>query len=520
MKKRALKRPGRIFGSILVLGLLALAWTVAPLAAQEGSTGTTWDEPVQVSQSTYVAWFPDLAVDSQQNVHLTWCYSIDRVAEEIEEDWERLLYTVGDGQEWAEPNEIVPPTEPIIRHALAIDSDDVLHLVYRHYIPGHFTGLYYIQAPAADAWSARSWSEPRLVSARGRNYAADLAVDSQGVLHLVFEDGGDEESEECPFCSDTFYRHSTDGGQTWSTPINLIPTSSAGAFRYQMEIDRRDVIHVTWDEGWDRLSGKGDPDYSVYVSSADGGETWDDPVLVTELDGATAQLAPGADGRGGVMLVWRVKVQRDYAYYYRWSPDDGATWSDSAPVPGIFTPLAWDDFDMIDMATDSAGTIHLVAPGRLAEDPDSPEGIYHLIWDGQAWSLPETIYQRDDFPQYPRIVVHHGNQLQVTWFTRPDRSERRDFEVWTSHGESNAPAEMSQPTSTPEATPTPEPEPTAEPDSGTATPFPMTISPTQPPVDQLYTESDEVLQLGIGLGLVLALLGIVFLARRQIRHRR
>jgi hypothetical protein len=504
--------------SILILSLLVLASTVAPLAAQEGSTGTEWDEPVQVSRSTYVSWFPDLAVDRQENVHLTWCYSIDRVAEDIEEDWERLRYTVGSGGEWAEPNEIVPPTEPIIRHALAIDGDDTLHLVYRHFIPGHFTGLYYIQAPAADAWSARSWSEPRLVSARGRNYAADLAVDSQGVLHLVFEDEGDEESEECPSCSDTFYRRSSDGGRTWSEPINLVPTSSAGAFRYQIEVDRRDVLHVTWDEGWDRLSGDGEADYSVYVSSPDGGRTWSDPKLVTDPGSGTALLAPGADGRGGVMLVWRVKSRQDNAYHYQWSPDNGAAWSGSTAIPGLFAPLAWDDFDMIDMATDSAGTIHLVVAGRLAEDSESPEGIYHLTWDGEAWSAPEAVYQQEDFPQYPRLVIHHGNQLQVAWFTRPDRAERAGYEVWTSQGESPAPFRVSPPTTVPEATPTPESTTADGSNSESATPFPTIGAATQPPVDRLYTESDEVLQLGIGLGLVLMLLIVVFLIRRQLRH--
>jgi hypothetical protein len=493
---------------------------VAPAQGQDGS----WDEPVNLSEESLagldppeVAWFPDLAVDSSGRVHVVWCQTV-RSSVEPEESGrlpERAFYTVWDGQSWSEPNDIVPPNREIVRNAITVDRGDRLHFVYAYRVRGMgSTGIYYTQADSDVAWAANAWSPPHLVSGRGRSYMGDVGIDDDGVLHLIIDDTGDLESDICPACADIFYRRSIDGGQTWSSPIDLA-AMPWGASHEQMEIDPAGTLHVTWDEGWDRLTGRGQPIYSAYVASSDGGLTWSEPLTIAHPVTGTTQLAVGADGDGGVMLVWRMASVEDNAIYYQWSRNGGRTWGAPASIPAIFARTWMSPYDMYDMATDSAGHIHLVAVGRLSDERTAPLGVYHLVWDGAAWSGPETVYARDNAPEYPKLEILRGNRLHLVWFTRPDEFGEGQYHVWYTQGQSDAPYQAPPPTSVPSPTPVSSgPETDALP-APTHTPFP-TLAPGTSQVPQgIDTESDELMLLALGLSpLVLILIAALLLRRR------
>lgn len=502
--------------------LLALAiWGIAPAWGQDGP----WDEPVNLSAESLAgldppedAWFPDLAVDSVGRVHVVWCQT--RRATSASPESERAFYVVWDGESWSEPNDIVAPNREIVRNAIAVDKENRLHLVYRHRVRGMgSTGIYYTQADADSAWAAGAWSPRHLVSGRARSYMADLDIDGDGVLHLIVDDTGDLESDICPACADIFYRRSTDGGQTWSAPRDLAPMPW-GAGHEQLEIDPGGTLHVTWDEGWDRLTGQGEPNYSAYMASSDGGLTWSEPITIAHPVTGTTQLAVGADGDGGVMLVWRMATRDDHTIYYQWSRNDGRTWTAPASIPGIFARIWMSPYDMYDMATDSAGRIHLVVVGRLSDEGAAPLGVYHLIWDGAAWSDPEAIYARDDSPEYPKLEIHNGNDLHVAWFTRPPESEASRYHIWYSHLRSDAPYRAPPPTPVPRPTSGPsdlEPLPTP-----TDTPFPTLVPGTSQVPEGIYTENDELIILAIGISpLVLVLIvALLIRLRGQRRFRR
>jgi len=488
--------------SLILLGVLTLAsWKASSGAsAQIG----VWTEPVNISQTSTTSWFPDLAVDSQGNVHAVWCQTT--FDPENGEAREHVFYSMWDGQTWSTPNDIVPPSADIIRNAIAADQSGNLHMLFGGSAVSVLSTSYQ-KAPAGKARSASSWSTSHRLS-QGVSYMGDIAVDSKGVIHVIFDDtqcAGVTKAEAC--YTDIFYRRSTDGGQTWSYPINLFRSLATGSSRAQLEIDSNDTLYVTWDEGWDRISGKGVPIYGGFTFSTDRGETWAPVASVSYPESTNLQLTVGSDGSGGVMLVWRA-TSRD-EIFYQWSSDGGNSWAPPAVMPGVFARRWSGPFDMYDMATDSGGHIHLMVVGRLSPEEDRP-GVYHLEWDGTSWSPPTAIYWGAGFPEYPKIVISEGNQLHIAWFVRETLWEGGNNEVWYSSSQSASPAQTPVPLPTSTPPPTATPLATATP---TATPYP-TLAPSGTALpDGIYTESDELLRLLIGLAPVLILAMAIFAIR-------
>jgi hypothetical protein len=485
--------------SLTLLSVLLLAlWGASGASAQTG----VWTEPVNISQTSGMSWFPDLAVDSQGNVHVIWCQT---TGVEEGEYGEQVYYSMWDGQTWSTPNDIVPPSADIVRNAITTDAFGNLHLLFGGSVY-EILSIYYTQAPSGSGWLATSWSAPRLVSINSGSYMADIAVDSKGVIHAIFDDRGDSASDICHGCADIFYRRSSDGGRTWSYPVNL-SRSPTGSSRAQIEIDSSDNIHVVWDEGWDKLSGQGDPIFSTYISSLDGGESWLNLTSFSYPEGTNAQLSVSSDGQGRVVVVWRAISRPEI--YYAWSSDNGASWSPPTIIPDVFARPWSIPFDMYDMATDSGGHSHLVVVGQLSPEEDRL-GVYHLEWDGTSWSPPTAIYRGASFPEYPKIVISEGNKLHVAWFVRDDLWEIGDYEVWYSSSQSASPAQTPVPPPTSTPTPTATPLATVTP---TATPYPTLAPDATALPDGLYTESDDLLRLLIGIAPVLILVATILVIK-------
>jgi hypothetical protein len=492
--------------TIIVLVALLSGLGTNPLGfAQTG----LWTPPFNISNTPHASWFPDLVIDDMGNVHVVWCETVRPDTGTLKES---VYYTVWNGYEWSEPNDLIPENPDINRHALAIDKLGNLYLTFRYKVTGGI-GTTFTWAPAGRAWSAASWSTPHRLDVNGNSYMSDLAMDDQEVLHFIFDDRGDPESEIClGGCADIYYRRSEDKGRTWSYPVNL-SHSPVGTSREQIEIDSSGTIHITWDNGWDRLSGGGEPTSGSYTFSMDGGRTWSHVISVTYPDLTVAQLTVGSDGQGGVMLVWRATSRNEI--FYQWSTDGGHSWGAPSTIPEIFSRPWTNPFDMYDMAADSAGHIHLVVVGRRVQDSDAPLGVYHLEWNGKAWSDAERIYGEMGFPEYPKIVVSRGNQLHVAWFVRESQWGDPDagpHQVWYSSGQSTAPhqvvtplptATSMSPTFTPPFTPTP-----------IATAYPTLSLDDVGLPNGLKTESDDVVRLAIALSPV-ALLVLVVMAVRM-----
>jgi len=325
----------------------------------------------------------------------------------------------------------------------------------------------------------------------------------------------------CPSCADIFYRHSTDGGKTWSAAVNL-SSSFAGSAKPQIHVGSGGKVYVTWEEGEDWYLYEGYPVASMYTYSADGGHTWNKPIAFTSPWGAPQQMALGIGQEGSLVVVWRVP-EAD-SFYYQISTDDGTTWSQPAPIPGVLTNV-WAPFslDACDATTDSAGTVHFLVLGhRFSLEEDL--GVFHLVWDGSTWSSPVRVFASSDPPEWPRIEIGAGNQVYATWFTRDQKHiedpDHGRYKIWVSFYEASAPPQ------------TPFPSPVVASTAESGTPEQAKPTPTATPVSiivpadsglppGLDTESDEIGRLALALSpTIIVLLAIVVLRLRKPRYRR
>jgi hypothetical protein len=273
-------------------------------------------------------------------------------------------------------------------------------------------------------------------------------------------------------------------------------------------------VYVAWEEGHEFITGKGEPSSSMIIASPDGGLTWEEPTTFIFPGDTPQSIAVGVDGNNRVVVVWQQVVGN--GVFYQTSADHGQSWSAPRQIPNILTRSLYNDLDDYDIAADAAGHLHLVLVGQNPQavvakiDQNS---VYHLEWDGATWSEPTPIFTTiGDVPEWPRIAVGQGNQLNVVWFIRDKAnvwsSDTGKYEIWYTRGSSSAPAvaPISWPTPTPTptsvaaATPTLTPVPTAIPTQiPTLDPSLTQISAPADVTTSIYSDNDEVLLLAKSL---------------------
>jgi hypothetical protein len=501
-------RPARLFSfrlAVCTIMLLVLLGGASVSRAQDEPG--SWSKPVMISEEIK-SWFPGLATDLAGGVHVFW--ATERAAlEKGVGGYDTVAYcqpTVAGCSQSIEVAALASGGGSYsTRPAAVVDSQGTIHMLW------HGPNIiYYTSVPVMQSSSARNWSPSRRISGSGLAYYVDVAQDHQGVLHVVWSESIlENKSEDCPGCSDIFYRRSNDRGRTWSAPVDLSNTV-LGSQKPQIAIGPDDAVYVAWEEGRDLLVGADKASSSMLVASLDGGLTWEKPTTFIFPGDTPQSIAAGIDGQGKLIVVWRQIAGR--GIFYQSSTDHGQSWSAPEQIPGVSTRSLYNGLDGYHMAVDSAGHLHLVLvgtdPRAVVASADQPNdtmlnSVYHLEWDGVHWSQPTPIFAvRGDVPEWPRIAVVNGNQLHVVWFVRDEahvwQSDKGEYRVWYARGSSSAPVET--PVAWPAAKPTPESELVKV--ASLAPVPPPTLDPglaevSVPPgaTDSIYTETDDLILL-------------------------
>lgn len=390
--------------------LILLASGGLPARAQGG-----WSTPVNLSESDTASYYPDLAVDSAGHVYVVWGEYRDETADH----WpDYLMFRMWDGRIWSPKNDI-----KLGGHLpqIGVDSQGRLHTTSSSPVFEWVTE--YQQAWAQERpVGAAAWSKAQplgLVSP----YWPDMNVDSQDRVHFVFTDLDPAKTDlnrredgrgVCQArCSGVFYTHSTDGGRTWSSGVELdLPDVDANSPRVMS--DRLRNVYAVWVDVDASTSGRG---FGIsFNTSADGGETWRGAAQIAA--GKSEQFGNpqiAVDFRGVIHVVWRNFGDDSVGLGYIRSSDGGQSWS---PVEVL--PLPVSGSYSFGLVADAANMLHVVLP---LEGGAYPAGVYHLSRPaGGGWSSPAPVSRNpcNAGSSDVELAVSQGNRLHAAWYDRQE----------------------------------------------------------------------------------------------------
>ncbi|WP_322800969.1 sialidase family protein [Thermoflexus sp.] len=485
----------------LLLGLLALeAGRLAPAWGQGAEV--RWEKPVRLSDPDQLAWFPDVTASDAGDVIVIWSGGARRGRTRFDA---LMLSRLRQGS-WSWPVDIqavpiVGNMSYAVRNSIALDQYGDVLVTFR--VP---TILYFSKASADQATSARAWTSPRRLSGSNVAYYNELGVDPEGRIHVVWSEI--RAAPACEGCADIFYRYSDDEGETWSSPVNLSQSPRHDSLKPHLWIGRGSWLYVTWQESEGLFVGGGKPAGVRLARSPDRGRTWRDPIWITSTVGSPQQAVIGEDGRGVLLLIWR--IAEGEAVYFQRSTDHGETWSSPEPLPGFrarpWTQIPYDDYDV---AADSLGRLHFVGVGAVGTAGQL--GVWHLMGDGIGWQGPFLVSADRNFPEWTRIAVSEGRRLHLVWFERdPENMYNSDaarYTVWYSTALTDAPPVWRTPIPTRTPTPLP-PTPSGVLALPSPTPFiPRAVDPALP-AGQPRPDAEAMRLVGL-IGGAILLLGAI-----------
>jgi hypothetical protein len=165
-----------------------------------------------------------------------------------------------------------------------------------------------------------------IVHAPAQCLVPDVAVDAEGVLHVVY--GLDHGA---------YYVRSADNGTTFTAPVKVNSTglveTKMGERGPKLAVGSDGTLHVVWMDEW----APGVKTFVRYSRSVDDGKSFAAPKAVSAMSGVDGSTLT-ADGKGHVLAFWHVmadpkpKVKEATWLHVARSSDNGATFGPTEKV--------------------------------------------------------------------------------------------------------------------------------------------------------------------------------------------
>jgi len=150
-------------------------------------------------------------------------------------------------------------------------------------------------------------------SGNSNSVAPRIALGSNGSIDIVWLDDRDGTPA-------VFFSHSSDGGYTFSAPLNVSNHPGSPAKSERIAADSAGNIYIVWS---DDSSGA----HTIFFShSSDNGMTFSVPQIISQNSMGT-DPAVAIDSSGGVDLLWIDKNDGERSIFFSRSADQGATFS-------------------------------------------------------------------------------------------------------------------------------------------------------------------------------------------------
>jgi len=306
--------------------------------------GTTWSAARRLTWNSGGSYDPGIALDSTNAVHVVWHDDSPGNPE--------IYYrkSTDGGTTWSATQRLSWTSGNSFNSAIAIDSSNIIHVVWVDITPGKGEIYYSRSADQGTTWSVAQ----RLTWTSGSSNNPAMAIDATDAIHLVWNDG-------TPGNVEIYYMQGTDGGATWSAAKRLTWTSGKSEIP-AIATTGISTLRLVWN---DDTPGNHD---IYYKGSPDGGATWSSAQRLTWSTGDSEFPEIALDASGIIHVVWRDDTPGNGEIYYKGSTDGGTTWS-------LLQRLTWNSGSSLYpvLAVDTSGTIHVVWQ-------DSTPGNYELYY--------------------------------------------------------------------------------------------------------------------------------------------
>jgi hypothetical protein len=255
-----------------------------------------------------------------------------------------------------------------------------------------------------------TWEAPMVFPPADGGFIGTIAVDYRDRLHVNW-------IERVP-TERLLHAWSDDQGDTWSEPVTIV---SQPEFRIQspsVSPDRLGRVHLGWHEG---NMDADEVAETWYARSPDGGQTWEEPILLSDDDGLHSAFPRFNFGsvEGDLLAIpWRDQVTSDdWDIVMAVSEDGGQTWNADVAFGGA--GAQWDP----DILVDSHGVIHMGImeyPNGVSSSDRFVDVLYARSADGGlSWS--QTIDLVEPRSRFPHLL--HDNSNDVLWFFTKDERD-------------------------------------------------------------------------------------------------
>lgn len=249
----------------------------------DSKKGAKFKKPRNITPGAGAAFSPRVAVDSVGTVNVVWGDTTDGGKRVM------FLRSTDESATFSQPRDISRSTAQAFDPEIAIDSNNAINVVWEDSAPGHNVIMFTRSNDGGE-----TFSDPLQISTN-TDFAAEahITVDNLNRLHVVW-------SEEVDGDAQAFYARSTDGGQTFSVPVNVSDNRSSNVHK-PVVTTFNDTVYVAYhSEGGNRRQ--------VFVlKSEDAGLSFSDQEQVSRADNSKGRGHSPAivvDSRGRLHIAW------------------------------------------------------------------------------------------------------------------------------------------------------------------------------------------------------------------------
>ncbi|HXG64868.1 MAG TPA: sialidase family protein [Blastocatellia bacterium] len=223
---------------------------------------------------------------------------------------------------------------------IALDSTDAVNIVWGD---TRNNGRQVVFVRSTDF--GETFSEPLNVSrSPGLAFDADIAVGADDAINVVWED-------TAPGVSAIMFARSTDHGQTFSEPVQVSPASHS-ATQTRITVDAGGALHIVW-------IGESEGDSNIFhTRSSDGGQTFSEPVNVSNTGRGRMYKPYITTFQDEVYIAYNDQASHSRQVFVVKSKDGGNTFMEPVQVSNANREKG--RAHSASMIVDSRGTLHIV----------------------------------------------------------------------------------------------------------------------------------------------------------------